>query len=134
MAEETVRKYETVLIFHPELNKDRLNVELGAVKDILTANGAQDVQPVHWGKRELAYRAKKQKQGSYVALEYSNPVENSGLLSTLAASLRINDRVLKFQTHLINDHVRKFKGNPKRVSDARARADEDAPFVEEEFV
>jgi small subunit ribosomal protein S6 len=130
LAEETIRKYETVLVFHPELNKDRLNHEIGIIKDLLVSNGARDVQPIHWGKRELAYRSKKQKQGSYVMLEYTAPVGAGGLVSALATVLRINDRVLKFQTHRINTHLRKFKGNPKR---AARGGEEDALFGEEEF-
>ena len=35
-------------------------------------------------------------------------------MNALTALLRINEKVLKFQNHRINDRVRKFKGNPKR--------------------
>ena len=125
-----MRKYETVLVFHPELNKDRLAQEIGTIKDLLSGNGAQAIEFNHWGKREMAYLAKKQKQGSYVLLEYQAPAGDSKVIGGLAAALRINDRVLKFQTHRINDHMRKFKGNPKR---AQRSGEDEGVFGEEDF-
>ena len=123
MAEQIMRKYETVLVFHPELNKDKLNQEVDAIKELLASNGATDLQYVHWGKRELGYRTKKQKQGSYIALEYCAPQSNTTLVSVLATSLRIKERLLKFQTHRVSDHRRKFKGNPNRTVQAGTEDD-----------
>ncbi|NLF26003.1 MAG: 30S ribosomal protein S6 [Deltaproteobacteria bacterium] len=115
MAEAKNKRYESVLIFHPELTKDKLNQEVEAVKQLLASNGATDLTCSHWGRRDLAYRAKKQKQGSYVALEYCAEPDNTTLITTLCAALRIKESVLKFQTHRCSDTRRKFKGNPKRV-------------------
>jgi small subunit ribosomal protein S6 len=130
LAQETARKYETVVIFHPELNKDRISQEVNSIKQILTTNGAQEIQAVQWGKRELAYLAHKQHQGSYVVFEYSSA--NSKLVSALALVLRINDRLLKFQTHRINEHKRKFKGNPRRKA-AQGGVEDELGFGDEEF-
>ena len=123
MQKSGIKKYETVLVLHPELNKEMLTREVETIKEFLVANGAQDLQQYHWGKRELAYPAKKHKHGSYVALEYRVAPENTTIVSILSSALRIRERILKFQTHRINEHPRKFKGNPKRVGSPAGEED-----------
>ena len=108
-----MRKYETVIVYHPNLNKDRLDAEIKKVKELLESQGAVEVEIKQWGKRQLAYPAKKQSYGYYVIFFYNS--EQHRVPAEAAAILRINDQVLKFQSHRINEHARRFKGNPRRL-------------------
>jgi len=113
-----MRKYEMVVVFHPSLNKDGLDAEISKVKAILESKHATDLTIKSWGKREIAYPVKKQKYGIYTVFYFAT--EEHDTPATAAAQFRINDQILKFQTHVINEHHRRFHGDPNRVADASA--------------
>jgi len=119
-----MRKYETVVVFHPNLNKDGLEAEIQKAKDLLSANGATAIVVKQWGKREIAYPAKKQKYGYYVAFYYDS-AEHAAPAGA-AALFRINDQVLKFQSHRIAEHARRFKGNPRRLKKTGLEGEEES--------
>lgn len=125
-----MRKYETVVVFHPNLNKDGLEAEITKVKELLSANGATDIVVKQWGKREIAYPAKKQKYGYYVAFYYDS--RQYGVPAAAAALFRINDQILKFQSHRMAEHVRRFKGNPRRLKKAGFEGEEETSSEEGE--
>ena len=107
-----------VVVFHPSLNKDGLEAEVKKVTDFLDSKKAVDMTVKPWGKREIAYPAKKQKYGYYYAFYFST--EEHSTPEDAAAIFRINDQILKFQTHVISEHHRSFQGNPRRVGDSSA--------------
>ncbi|MFM1846774.1 MAG: hypothetical protein RL417_248 [Pseudomonadota bacterium] len=116
-----MRKYETVLVLNPNLGEAQVKDEAAKIEKLLETNGAQEISNSIWGKKEIAYPMKKNKFGTYLSFNYRAPSE--GCVDTLTNVLRISDPVLKFQTHKINERVRKFRGNPKRKT----------PVVGEEF-
>lgn len=117
---ETMRKYETILILRPELTEEQMNEEVKKVEAFIQDKGARDLKVEEWGRREIAFEMQKVRHGWYVCLKYAS--DNSGLNEELTRSLRINDSYLKFQTHRLNDKVRKFKGNPRSNSAEGAEA------------
>ncbi len=50
-----MRKYEVVIILHPELDENALNEALEKVKGWITAAGGNISKVDAWGKRRLAY-------------------------------------------------------------------------------
>lgn len=107
-----MRSYESVVVFNPSLSETQLKDELKKVEGILASNKALDIKVNNWGRKEIAYIVKKQKNGYFTVFNYNAP--DHGIVKNLAGLLRIADNVLKFQTHRINTKVRKFKGNPRR--------------------
>ena len=115
-----MRKYETIIVFHPELSKESLEKEVEKVSELLKNNGAEFVEPLHWGRKQIAYLAKKQTHGHYVCFQYQT--NNSAIVDEAITVFRIQDNILKFQTHRVNESRRKFQGNPKRLKGAQAAA------------
>ena len=109
-----MRKYEMVVVFHPTLNKEGLEAEVNKVKDLITSKGAADVMIKPWGRREIAYPVRKQKYGNYYAFYFNT--EQHDTPAAAAAVFRINEQILKFQTHVIDEHTRRFHGNPRRMN------------------
>ena len=107
-----IRKYETVMIFDPSLGEAQLKDETARFQKLIEGYGGSEVSPSLWGKKELAFSMKKHKYGTYVSFNFRAPGE--GVVDSLTGVLRITDNVLKFETHRINERVRKFRGNPKR--------------------
>jgi small subunit ribosomal protein S6 len=124
-----MRKYETVMVLNPNLGEAQVKDEAAKVQKLLETNGAQEISNSIWGKKEIAYPMKKNKFGTFISFNYRAPSE--GCVDTLTNVLRISDPVLKFQTHKINERVRKFRGNPKRK--APAGGDEFSDSADSEF-
>ncbi len=80
-----MRKYESIVVFSPELNKGQLSEQISKVKEILTnAGGVQgDIYVEEWGKRKIAYTVKKQTMGYYVCFYYFQSVFSERLFSQL---------------------------------------------------
>ena len=55
-----------------------------------------------WGKQKLAYKVKKFDKGSYVLFDYCG---ESGLTAEFGRDLKLDDRVIKFQTVKLADTV-----------------------------
>jgi small subunit ribosomal protein S6 len=105
-------KYETIVVFRPELNDTQVKEEQKKIESVLAKAGAQEIAAESWGKKELAYLIKKCKNGTFVCIKYNSAVSDT--VKDVTSILRITDSVIKFQTHVIPEKVRKFKGNPKR--------------------
>lgn len=106
-----VRRYETVVIFHPTLGEAQVKEEIARFQKVVEDGGGQQFSSEIMGKRELAYAMKKQKFGCYVTFTFNAPSE--GVLETLSGLMRIADSVLKFQSHRLSDPSRKIKLNPR---------------------
>ncbi len=102
-----MRKYETILIMNPDLSEGDLKTEVSKIESQLTSHKAQSIRSDRWGKKELGYRMKKKSVGSYVSVHFEG--NTSELVDEMTSLLRINEHILKFQTHRISDRVRKVR-------------------------
>jgi small subunit ribosomal protein S6 len=82
-----------MLIVHPDLDDSAFKELVDKVKGWITDSGGQVPKVDLWGKRQLAYPIRKQKEGQYVLihsqLEPSHCVE-------LERNLRIQEPVLRY--------------------------------------
>jgi small subunit ribosomal protein S6 len=117
-----VRKYESIVVFNPKLNDSQLKEEIKKVEGILTNQDAKMIGVDTWGKKEVSYLVKKERFGHYVVFNYESA--NHQAPNELTTVLRITENVQKFQTHVINSKVRKFRGNPKRAGQRDSDSDD----------
>ena len=111
-AAPTARKYETIVVFKPDLTETQIKDEEKKLEGILKTAGATTVATESWGRKDIAYLVRKNKSGTFVRFNYES--KRSDTVEEFTGTLRITDSVIKFQTHRHADKVRKFKGNPKR--------------------
>jgi len=64
-----MRNYEVILIIHPDLDENALQALLDRVNGWITDSGGAVDKMDKWGKRRLAYRISKQREGQYVYYE-----------------------------------------------------------------
>ncbi len=121
-----MRKYETFFIEDPDLPDEAIAVLDTKVQSIVTSNGGEVLTYVPWGKRKLAYAIGKRTRGLYVLMEYCG---GSQLVAELERNLRIDERVLKFITVMLED---RFDPEKERERKAQAAAAAAVPFHEEE--
>lgn len=107
-----MRKYETIVVYNPALAETAVKDEVKKFEKLLDSRKAQNVKVDVWGRKQIAYSVKKNSFGNFVCFTYESADHN--ISREVTNQLRIADPVIKFQSHRINEKVRKFKGNPKR--------------------
>lgn len=95
-----MKRYETIFITHPELSEeDHAELEKKLRSTVATLKG-DIVKLEDWGTKKLGYEIHKNGRGRYFLLEY---LAAADLVRELERNLRLNDRVLKFQTVKIDE-------------------------------
>ena len=95
-----MRKFETLLLFSPELSAENREGIVNALIGIIEKNGGSMVETDSWGMRDLAYPVRKLMRGFYVRLVYLAPPE---LVAELERNIRITDGIFKFLTVKLAD-------------------------------
>lgn len=119
-----MRKYETFFIVDPELPDETNSVLDTKIQSIVTSNGGEVLTYVPWGKRKLAYAIGRRTRGLYVLMEYAGGPQ---LVAELERNLRIDERILKFITVLLDDRF-----DPEKERERLAALAAAPPKVEEE--
>ncbi len=90
-----VRMYETIFILQPELSDDEVKEVTARVEQVISAKNGELKQLADWGIRKLAYPINKVSRGRYYYLRVDGGAD---LIAELERRLRLNDKVLRYQT------------------------------------
>jgi small subunit ribosomal protein S6 len=119
-----MRTYESIVILHPELAGDELTAGIEKLTGLLEQQNAEILKVDNWGTRKLAYLVKKQARGTYILLIFK---ADADVITEFERRLRIDEKVLKFQTIYLEDG---YVETPVEVKEPAAavedEADEDA--------
>ena len=126
-----MKHYETLYIISPELNDEDYKAVVAKHKDLIEKEKGVIIKLDEWGKRRLAYELNKFDQGFYVLMDYCG---EKGLTDEIARTLKLDDRVLKYQTIKLADNVNPedLIAKTEKVKEETATTEEQAP--EEETV
>ena len=94
------RKYETLLLFSPDIGSEERQEVLDDVRRVVGEYSGQVVEVDDWGKRTLAYPVQKHTRGHYVRLVYG---AIGSAVAEIERRIRIADGVLKFLTVKLAD-------------------------------
>jgi small subunit ribosomal protein S6 len=97
-----MRHYETIFIVNPTLAEETCREVIDRYKNVIEKQKGVIVKVDEWGQQRLAYRVKKFDKGFYVLLNYC---AGSGATSELERELKLDDRILKYQTVKLADDV-----------------------------
>lgn len=95
-----MRKYETIFILQPELSEDDIKSVTAKAQDVISTYKGECFRMDDWGIRKLAYPIKKSARGRYYYLRFDG---NSALIAELERRLRLDDKVLRYQSVNITD-------------------------------
>ena len=128
-----MRQYETIAIFDPDLSEEQRGSLLDRIKETLNQHEGLLVEADEWGGRKLAYEIKKKERGYYVCLNYCG---NGELVNELERQFRIDDRVLKYMTVVLDkfadvDQIRDQLAKAAEAEAAAAREQAEAQSLEE---
>jgi small subunit ribosomal protein S6 len=88
----TVRDYELVTIYSPEISDDAMPQAIDRLGQQIATRGGAVTDTAHWGRRKLAYPIARFYEGNYVVTQLQmDPNQTRGL----EVALRISDDVLR---------------------------------------
>ena len=96
-----MKYYETLYILSPDIPNEEYDSLAQKFSDVVDRNGGVSVKVSMWGKRPLAYEIKKFDRGFFVLFRYCG-ISNTVL--ELAREMRLDERLLKFQTIKLSDN------------------------------
>ena len=110
------RIYEELFIIKPDTPEEEADQFVEHLKTQLTTAGATVDKVDKWGKRKLAYKVDKYREGSYVLLQFTAAPDT---VKELERRLRVSDMVLKFITVRIDETLKRLEKR-KKIRDKRA--------------
>jgi small subunit ribosomal protein S6 len=120
-----MRRYEGVVITDPDLPEEQREQVFSRVLDLIPQAGGFLVERDDWGVRKLAYAIRKKPRGYYVRLDFCG---NGAMVDEMERFYRIDDRVLKYMTVLLEKDVdvERLKEEVAAAEQKRAEALADA--------
>ena len=97
-----MRHYETIYIVDPNLGDEEYRELTGKFNSLIENQKGVVIKTQDWGKQRLAYVVKKFNYGFYVFMDFC---ADSGVTAELERSLKLDDRILKYQTIKIADRA-----------------------------
>jgi len=113
-----MRIYEELFIVKPDAPDEEVDAFVEQLRSQLTTAGATVDKLEKWGKRRLAYKVDKYREGAYVLVQFSGGPD---LVKELERRLRVSDLVLKFITVRIDQTLKRLDKRKKEREKRAAR-------------
>jgi small subunit ribosomal protein S6 len=105
-----MRIYEELFIIKPDATEEEIDQVIEQLKTVITGSGGTVDKVEKWGKRRLAYRVDKHREGSYVLFQFTAAPET---VKELERRLRVIDAVIKFLTVRIDETLKRLEKRKK---------------------
>ena len=119
-----MRIYEELFIIKPDAPDEEVDALVEQLRTQLTALGATVDKIDKWGKRRLAYKVDKYREGTYVLFQFTAGPE---AVHEFERRLRVADLVLKFITVRIDETLKRLEKRKKERDKRTAKRAAAAP-------
>ena len=119
-----MRIYEELFIIRPDAPDEEVDQFVEQLRTQLTALGATVDKIDKWGKRRLAYKVGKYREGTYVLFQFTAEPEH---VHEFERRLRVADLVLKFITVRIDQTLKRLDKRKKERDKRTAKRAASAP-------
>jgi small subunit ribosomal protein S6 len=110
------RVYENLFIVKPDATEEEIDHLVDQMSKSVTTTGGTIDKVDKWGKRRLAYRVEKHREGSYVLMQFTS---DATTVKEFERRLRVQDSVIKFLTVRIDETLKRLE---KRKKEREKRA------------
>jgi small subunit ribosomal protein S6 len=111
-----MRIYENLFIVKPDATEEEIDHLVDQMSKSVTTTGGTIDKVDKWGKRRLAYRIDKNREGSYVLIQFT---AEPATVKEFERRLRVQDSVIKFLTVRIDETLKRLD---KRKKEREKRA------------
>ena len=120
----TLKRYETAILFDPELPEDQRKDFLGKLSGVIASYKGEVLKTDDWGNRKLAYQIKKRSNAFYTFLLYTG---NRGVVEEVERNIKIFDGILRYLTTV---HTAELKPAKSAVPQSEPQTLPEAPDSE----
>ena len=124
-----MRNYEVVFIAAPTLTSEELDAFINHAQTVIEGKNGKVVKVDNWGKKSLAYKINKFREGYYVVLSIE---AEGGAIAELERRFRVTDFIIRFISVRIDEDIKrsdKIKAARRRKAPSRPA---DMPYISEE--
>ncbi len=120
-----MRKYEVMFIVRPDVSEEDADKVVAQMENAVTSAGGTVEKVEKMGRRKLAYRVSRCREGLYVLFT----LEGSGdVVKELERRLKVSDTVIKFLTVRIDEELERLeKWKALRAKQAARKSKSAAP-------
>jgi small subunit ribosomal protein S6 len=120
-----MRVYENLFIVKPDATEEEIDGLIDQMSKNVTTHGGTVDKVEKWGKRRLAYRVEKQREGFYVLMQFTAAAST---VHEFERRLRVQDAIIKFLTVRIDETLKRLdKRKKEREKRAHRRPQAAAP-------
>ena len=119
-----MRHYETIYIMNPNLSDEDHQAEMEKCNSLIEKQKGVVIKTQDWGKQRMAYEVKKSIYGCYVLVDFC---ADPGAITELERGLKLDDRILKYQTVKLAD-----RADPEELLRKEEEARKTVPAEEEQ--
>jgi small subunit ribosomal protein S6 len=105
-----MRIYEELFIIKPDATEEEVDQIVEQMKGVIANDGGNIDKVDKWGKRRLAYRVDKHREGTYILIQFTCAPET---VKELERRLRVTDSVIKFLTVRIDETLKRLEKRKK---------------------
>ena len=102
-------KYETAILFDPELPEDRRKEFLAKIEGVIASFGGEILKQDDWGIRKLAYQIHKKQNAYYTFLIYSG---KRGVVEEVERNIKIFDGMMRHMTTRVDFEIKPAEETP----------------------
>ena len=106
-----MRIYEQLFIAKPDAPEEDIDAFIEQMTAMLTKDGGTVDKVEKWGKRRLAYKVEKFREGFYVLVQFTTGPE---AVKEFERRLRVNDMIIKFLTVRIDETMKRIDKRKKQ--------------------
>ena len=96
-----MRKYEIIFIAQPDLDEENLNSVIEKIKGWITDDKGEVVSVDNWGKKRMAYRIRKQRDGQYILITANMEPAS---VKNLSQNMRFVESIMRSMITVVEDH------------------------------
>lgn len=116
-----MRTYEVVFVAAPTLTSEELDGFISHAQAVVEGKNGKIVKVDNWGKKPLAYKIKRFREGYYVVLSIEG---DGGAIAELERRFRVTDYIIRFLSVRIDED---FKRSEKIKAARHRKTSKQAP-------
>src|SRR5579863_5092604 len=105
-----MRIYENLFIVKPDAKEEEIDQLVEQMSKNVTNGGGTIDKVEKWGKRRLAYKVEKNREGNYVLMQFT---ADASTVKEFERRLRVQESVIKFLTVRIDETLKRLDKRKK---------------------
>ncbi len=123
------RTYEMMYVLRPDLSEDQVNAATQKYTNMLSEQGATEIDVQFWGRRRLAYEIDRFQDGIYIIVTYQG---DGTQIAPIERAMRLSEDAIRYLTLRASDtKSRRSSVSPVAAGVASSAASEETEAAAE---